>query len=376
MSPDLPESSSEEAEVAKLRSTAGSEPEKGSAVLVPAPGRGSRRVFRVTLAAFATVLVVAVLLGSFVLIRSVPAPSGAAALGQRSTMSSVSTQKQGSVTVYSVTPQGGPPPPVTPGVRAGGLMILTPPIPAFFLAGNVYRNNEVYRADTGALARQYLNNLGAVAIYQPRLVGGILYMAARTEMDQGPGKMVMYALRASDGAVLWQWSECGEDVNMSAPTIINSSVYFVCEAAPSVYRLYALRASSGTRLWLDTFNGEVSFDLIGDQQALYIQMNNQILAESTANGQFLWQRHFDASDQFIRQTELGNGMIYLSQDATFSALKTSDGTTLWKYQFIGDYTYIDVVNAQNEVYLFAHEMSRPAFTRSIAQLAHCTGRSN
>jgi outer membrane protein assembly factor BamB len=276
---------------------------------------------------------------------------------------------QGPGTTYFVTPQGGQPLPVKVQVNPGGPMILSPPTPPFFLGGNLYRNAQVYRTDTGAPVRQYLPNLGNVTVYNPRLVGGTLYMAVRTGADQGAGKMVMYALRASDGAVLWKWDDCGESDNMSAPQIINGSVYFVCENAPGLYRLYALGATTGKFLWLDTFDNEVD-GFSGDQQALYLQIGNQVLAESAATGRLLWQKSFGTSDYSINQIALGQGIIYVSDEKIFYALKTRDGSQLWKYQFIGDYTYLQAIVAPPTLYLFANEMSRPT---SIYALASTTG---
>src|SRR5579859_6007175 len=123
---------------------------------------------RLALAAGAALLVTGVLLASCGLQGQSPGSPGPK---PQSAMPSVASQKQGGVTVYSVTPQGGPPPAVTPEVNPGGPMILTPPLPAFYLGGDVYRNNDAYRADTGLPVRSYLKELGDVEIYQPKLVG-------------------------------------------------------------------------------------------------------------------------------------------------------------------------------------------------------------
>lgn len=55
--------------------------------------------------------------------------------------------------------------------------ILSPPTPPFFLDGSLYRDMQVYRADTGVLVQQYLPTLGKVMVYDPKLVDGILFMA-------------------------------------------------------------------------------------------------------------------------------------------------------------------------------------------------------
>ncbi|HET8846825.1 MAG TPA: PQQ-binding-like beta-propeller repeat protein [Ktedonobacteraceae bacterium] len=313
-----------------------------SAVLTRLPRRRPWRASRIALVAVvAAVLVAGVLVGSLGIIR-------------QHTLSGVA---QGQGPVYYVTPQGGPPA-STPQGSQGGLRILASPIPPFFLDGNVYRNRNVYRSDTGAPVRQYFKDLGDVSIYEPRLVDGILYLAVRTDTSQGPGRMVMYALRASNGTVLWKWSDCGESVNMSPPTIINGTVYFICQVAPSLYKLCAFQSETGKLLWLDTLPGEVSLNVLGDQRALYISVDNQILAESTETGALLWKKTFNTNGDFINSAALGNGIFYVTQGSTFFAIRTSDGAQMLEYQFIGDYTTLEPLVDQHVVYLFVREQSR------------------
>ena len=304
--------------------------------------RRSRRSFKPAPTVIGAILVVSMLVGSFLLI------------GQQTAFPSI-LQINGPV--YYVTPQGGPPPAATPEINPGGPMIFSSPTPPFFIDGNLYRNNDVYRADTGTPVRRYLRNLGDVTIYNPQLVAGVLYMAVRP-----PGSaegMAMYALRASDGTVLWKWGSCGESVNMSAPVILNNVVYFICQTTASHYDLYALQARTGTRLWLDTFSGEINFPLLADQHTLYVQIDSQVIAESAATGQQIWQRSFGDSHYGTNQIALSNGILYLAQQATFFAVRTSNGALAWEYRFVGDYTDLEAAVDPNNVYLFARQQSGP-----------------
>ncbi len=336
--PGLPELPAEQEET-NIRSIPASQPGITNSLPTPIPGRRPWKSFRVAVAVIAAVLVAGVLLGSFAL------------RGQGSTSGGTSR-------IYYITSPSGSSSSTSQG-SSGGPAILSNPTPPFFINGNVFRNSQVYSADTGVPVQQYLKDLGNVQIYQPRLVDGILYMAVRTA-EQGSEKfvkMVMYALRASDGAVLWKWDNCGESVNMSAPTIINRVAYFVCEAAPTLYKLYALQARTGTLIWVDTLSGEVSFDLSGDQHALYVVLDNQLLAESADTGKLLWKRSLGGSGDYNNQTELDNGILYITKQKAFYALQASDGARLWEYQFVGDYSYLQTVVAQNVVYLFANRQS-------------------
>lgn len=334
----------DEQEETKIQSTPISQPGIRPSLPARTHGRRHHKVARVVVAAIAAVLAAGVLLGSFALTE------------QRIVFPGIS---QRHVPIYYITPQSGPSPSSTPQTSSGGPMVLATPTPPFFIGNNVYRDSYVYRADNGVPVQQYLKELGNVEIHNPRLVDDTLYMAVRTADSQGPGKMVMYALHASDGTVLWKWEDCGESVNMSAPTVINQAVYFICEAAPGLYKLYALQARTGTLLWLDTLSGEVSLDLFGDQQALYIQLDNQLLAEKADTGGLLWQQSFGGGRDFIDRAELGEGILYITQGKTFFALRASDGVRMWEYQFVGDYYDLEPVVAQKVVYLFARQQSGP-----------------
>lgn len=236
-------------------------------------------------------------------------------------------------------------------------MMLSAPTPPFFLHGQLYRDTQVYRADNGALIRQYVPGLGKATVYNPRLVGGVLFLAVRPGRDQGAGKMAMYALRASDGAVLWHWDDCGESDNMTAPLIIGNFLSFACESRPGSYQLYGLQASTGKLLWRDDLPGEVDMNPVGNQRAIYIQTGNQILAESLTTGRLLWQQRF-GNVSALNQIAPGQDLLYVSGTNFLAALKASDGSPLWTYRFLGDYTFIQAVVTTHLAYVFANEQSR------------------
>jgi outer membrane protein assembly factor BamB len=314
------------------------------------PVRAPARARGAAIGIAAVIVIAGILLGSFLVSRS----------SQRS------LQSHGPV--YYVTPQGGPPPTQTPQVNLG-LRLLSPPTPVFFLDGHLYRNSSVYRVDTGAPVQHYLQNLGDVEIYQPRLVAGILYMAVREMTPEARGArfpMSMYAVRAGDGRVLWKWETCGDRVNMSAPVILNNTVYFICQLAPSQYRLYALRADTGKLVWFDALNGEVAFNLPVDRQTLYVQIENRLLAIDAATGRQLWQQSFGESGDFISQATLSRGVLYITQQTTFFALQAGSGKRLWEYHFLDGYGYISAVVNESSVYILAGERDGSEIVYALA----------
>lgn len=236
-------------------------------------------------------------------------------------------------------------------------MILSNPMPAFFLAGEVFRNATAYRADTGAPIQQYLKSLGNVSIYQPQFARGVLYMAVR--LLSFHDDMAMYAVRASDGTILWKWDTCGDRVNMQAPLILGNAVYFVCQTSPLHYDLLALHADTGKLIWRDSFSGEIDLNLCAYRQTLYVQLGNQIIAEDAANGQQIWQQSFGFSDYPVSWMGLNQGILYIVRHQTFFALHASNGEHLWEYDFDGDYGGLEAIAAPNTMYLFARQFSGP-----------------
>ncbi len=269
---------------------------------------------------------------------------------------------------YVVTPDGGSPPYQTPITNPGGPMILAPPDAAYYLNGYLYQDTNVYHANTGTPATQYQPHLGDHPAFNPQLVNGIVYMQGRVPSDRAIGKATLFALRPADGSVLWQWNDCGESDNMDGPVFIGNSVYLTCEAAPANWRVVSLQAATGVLLWSEPLPGEPDYPLAGDQQGVYVPVQDQMLAWNPTTGHLLWQRSFVDQGYWINNIFLGQGMVYVSERGTFTALATSSGKTFWSYQFRGDYAFLRAALAPQTVYIFAYEQSGPAAVYAVDSL--------
>lgn len=308
----------------------------------------------------AAVLLVALLIGSLALLLSQRTRQGAALTSP--------TSGAGASGITVVTPDGGSPPSQTSIANPGGPYVAVSPDPAYYLNGYLYQDTSVYDATTGTPATTYQPHLGNLPAFNPQLVNGIVYMLGRVSSNQDIGKATLFALRLADGSVLWQWNDCGESDNMDGPVFIGGSVYLDCEVAPANWRLVSLQASTGALLWSEPVPGEPGYPLVGDQQGVYLSVQDQMLAWNPTTGQLLWQRSFADQGYWIDSSALGQGIIYVSDRDTFTALSTSSGTTLWAYQFRGDYTGIKAVLAPQTVYLFAYEQSRPPTVYAVNSL--------
>ena len=92
------------------------------------------------------------------------------------------------------------------------------------------------RSDNGALIRSYTIGDGR-ALEPPVIDGNMLY-----DSDLN----TLYALRVSDGSVVWH-SAFGDHLAISSPSIADGIVYIATSAVD--HQVYALRASNGAVLW-------------------------------------------------------------------------------------------------------------------------------
>jgi outer membrane protein assembly factor BamB len=221
--------------------------------------------------------------------------------------------------------------------------------------------------DTGTPATVYQPHLGNLPAFNPQLMNGMVYMQGRVPSSLA-GKATLFALRPTDGSVLWLWNDCGQSVNMDGPVFIGSAVYLDCEVAPLNWRLVSLQASTGVLLWSEQVPGEPGYPLVGDQQGVYLPVQDQLLAWNPTTGRLRWQRSFADQEDWIDSISLGGGLVYVSVGDTFTALSTSSGTTRWAYQFHGDYTGLMAALAPQTVYLFAYEQSRPPTLYAVNSL--------
>ncbi|HLI09581.1 MAG TPA: PQQ-binding-like beta-propeller repeat protein [Ktedonobacteraceae bacterium] len=143
-----------------------------------------------------------------------------------------------------------------------------------------------------------------------------------------------YALRASDGALLWHTKIDG---SVEEPPVVTDGVVyfstFVGQAGPA--NVYALRASDGAQLW--EYHGNytyVSTPVVANG-LVYLNASNGVVALHANNGTQAW--HFAAGDNTSIATVV-NGILYLSSHqgdsgpGTAYALHADDGSLLWQYK--------------------------------------------
>ena len=191
-------------------------------------------------------------------------------------------------------------------------------------------DNSAYalRISDGALL--WHQKIDGSADQPPVVKNGVVYVASFVDQN-GPAHV--YALRASDGRLLWRYDNVNYSY-LSLSTTDNHVIYVASQDGIS-----ALNGNNGTLLWhfatkasdsgspLEV-NGVVYFNssLAGGQGTLY--------ALQAKNGTPIW--HY-TTDGFIFTPRVANGVVYINSDGyiglvggTLAALRASDGHQIWK----------------------------------------------
>jgi outer membrane protein assembly factor BamB len=157
-------------------------------------------------------------------------------------------------------------------------------------------------------------------------VNGVAYLST--------GDNVAYALHLNNGSVFWRHNIDG--AADQPPLVANGIVYltsFVGQNGPA--HIYALRASDGSLLWRydNTAYSYLSLST-SYSNVVYVSSQDGISALSGNNGTTLW--HFATKDSDSDSPLEVNGVVYYSSfinygSGTFYALRASDGTPIWHY---------------------------------------------
>jgi outer membrane protein assembly factor BamB len=168
------------------------------------------------------------------------------------------------------------------------------------------------------------------------LANGLLFLGAGMRPDGALGSatqvkycMCLYALRVSDGAVIWTHST-GDQV-FDAPTVVDGVVY----ASEFTDGLMALRASDGKLLWSQKGLHGSGAPTVANGVIYVAAFDQRIYAVSTTDGSQLWQTREGEVGPSDGGLAVGDGVVYVV-DTGVVALRASDGTRLWRRGGDGD----------------------------------------
>ncbi len=177
----------------------------------------------------------------------------------------------------------------------------------------------------------------------PLVVDGVVYVAlsghASGNFSCGPSGWV-YALRESDGHVLWRapfervvWATLALT---NGVIVVANSTY---PASPEVFSLTGLRASDGKQLWrvtrtkiLSNFTAADGVVITSGRASARYASGMSVEAFRASDGAHLWESVIISSQSVASTPFLANGTAYVhGGDGYLYALRATDGHIMWRF---------------------------------------------
>lgn len=154
---------------------------------------------------------------------------------------------------------------------------------------------------------------------------------------------ILYALRASDGVLLWQDNRPPntlDTLNISNGRVYDAPLYEASDGTHKPQTITVLDAASGRVLWhltIPTRDGFVRGGIAELNGTVYFSTNHgSVYAVQSSTGQVIWHTSQSASglaDQAITQLTpvISNGLVFAGSTQDLFAYRASDGKQIWQY---------------------------------------------
>jgi outer membrane protein assembly factor BamB len=178
----------------------------------------------------------------------------------------------------------------------------------------------------GVTSPDWSATIGSPVLSSPAIgLDGTIYVGANNGY--------LYALKGTDGSVLWKYKTGGRIA--SSPVVTKNGVVFVGSADKSVY---AINGTNGAKLWSYKTGGAVtSTPCIGADGSLYVgSYDGYLYALAQTSGTKLWS--FQTGGPVVSSPNISSiGILYVgSNDNCLYAIDTLSRTKLWSYTTGGD----------------------------------------
>ena len=210
--------------------------------------------------------------------------------------------------------------------------------PLQLVDGVIYMSVTKMTSPTAVQSSSPLQGLAAL--------GSLLWSAFQTEpagpaMPLKEGVSSVYAIRASDGAMLWHYPLLdGQNSYASWLAVENRVVYVSAFSTTSQSadegHLYALQSSNGAVLWHDQLQSDPSSALLANG-IIYLSNSNApaspgaLYALRAGDGAYLWS--YPISGNVYSAPALAGTTLYVGADNGMAyALRSANGTVMWHYQ--------------------------------------------
>lgn len=193
---------------------------------------------------------------------------------------------------------------------------------------------DVLAADSGGRIWSAGDALNLVDINTLNISNGVVYYAMH---DKSSTNSTIYARRAQDGNVFWKYSVsvAGQPCTVTSMAQAMNTLYASASCNNGTGRTFALRTSDGSLLWQASISGQ--FSVTNGVVSLHITQGSGALADlyvlQASTGKLLWH---DAPGTSLHQTQVwtpGNGYVYLLDNGILSARHLSDGQATWNMRF-------------------------------------------
>jgi outer membrane protein assembly factor BamB len=160
--------------------------------------------------------------------------------------------------------------------------------------GSNDRNIYALNASDGALLWNYTT--GDVVISSPAVAEGVVYV--------GSYNGIVYALDAAAGRLLWNFETSG--LVASSPAVADGLVY----VGSGDDKIYALQASTGTAVWNYTTGGDVASSPAVAEGVVYVgSCDGKVYALNAFTGDALWS--YLTGDLVVSSPAVANGVVYV-----------------------------------------------------------------
>jgi outer membrane protein assembly factor BamB len=163
--------------------------------------------------------------------------------------------------------------------------------------------------------------------------------------------------KASDGSVAWQFPQASAPAYVNVIGVDGNVIYILSNDGNSGFPplssglnvVYALKASDGSVIWRSQITDMTPTIPTLINQVIYLGSSDGLVsALNEADGKLLWQAQLGQPSSPIGSgttiTAVVDGTVYLTFSQGFSALNASDGSVKWKYQVDGVKSITTVTN--------------------------------
>lgn len=175
---------------------------------------------------------------------------------------------------------------------------------------------------------------------------GMVFASCAINVQTGQGgNGTVYALRASDGHMVWQVTANGQPYALAAGAgLVYSELGGKNASGARVESLTALDESSGAVSWQvangygPEFDGTTVYAQGTSGSGITAPASTNLAAFSAAHGTLLWT--FDESNQRIESVPvITGGVVYQILNQQVVAISAASGTVLWRSPSLGDESY-------------------------------------